>query len=160
MKELIITAVVNVYRYEELDEADQSILKTAIEATSRSYAPYSRFSVGAAALLQDGTVVTGSNQENAAYPSGLCAERTTLFYANSRYPDQPVKTLAIAARTEKDFIDQPIPPCGACRQVILETEKRYHQPIRILLYGKECIYEIKSIGDLLPLSFDASAMEE
>ena len=91
---------------------------------------------------------------------GLCAERTTLFYANSQYPDQPVVTLAIAARTEKDFIDHPIPPCGACRQVILETEKRYKQPIRILLYGKECIYEVKSIGDLLPLSFDASAMED
>mgnify|MGYP000247184211 CR=1 FL=1 len=110
--------------------------------------------------MGDGTVVSGTNQENAAYPSGLCAERTTLFYANSRYPDQPVITLAIAARTEKDFIDNPIPPCGACRQVILETEKRYGQPIRILLYGKECIYEIKSIGDLLPLSFDASAMED
>lgn len=77
-----------------------------------------------------------------------------------QYPDQPVVTLAIAARTEKDFIDHPIPPCGACRQVILETEKRYKQPIRILLYGKECIYEVKSIGDLLPLSFDASAMED
>ena len=105
-------------------------------------------------------LTSGTNQENAAYPSGLCAERTTLFYANSQYPDQPVVTLAIAARTEKDFIDHPIPPCGACRQVILETEKRYKQPIRILLYGKECIYEVKSIGDLLPLSFDASAMED
>lgn len=160
MKELTITAIIKVYRYEELDKADQALLKNAMDATERSYAPYSRFSVGAAALLEDGTVVTGSNQENAAYPSGLCAERTTLFYANSRYPGQPVKTLAIAARTENDFIEQPIPPCGACRQVILETEKRYNQPIRILLYGKECIYEIKSIGDLLPLSFDASAMEE
>lgn len=160
MKELTITAIIKVYRYEELEKADQALLKNAMDATERSYAPYSRFSVGAAALLEDGTVVTGSNQENAAYPSGLCAERTTLFYANSRYPDQPLKTLAIAARTENDFIEQPIPPCGACRQVILETEKRYNQPIRILLYGKECIYEIKSIGDLLPLSFDASAMEE
>lgn len=160
MKELTITAIIKVYQYQELEKADQALLSTAMEATAHSYAPYSRFSVGAAALLNDGTVVTGSNQENAAYPSGLCAERTTLFYANSRYPDQPVKTLAIAARTEKDFIETPIPPCGACRQVILETEKRYNQPIRILLYGKECIYEIKSIGDLLPLSFDASAMEE
>ena len=138
----------------------EDVVTTAKEATARSYVPYSHFSVGAAALLGDGTVVSGTNQENAAYPSGLCAERTTLFYANSRYPDQPVITLAIAARTEKDFIDNPIPPCGACRQVILETEKRYGQPIRILLYGKECIYEIKSIGDLLPLSFDASAMED
>lgn len=160
MKDLTITAVIKVYQYEELSKQDQSLIQTAIEATARSYAPYSRFSVGAAALLSNGTVVAGTNQENAAYPSGLCAERTTLFYANSQYPDQPVVTLAIAARTEKDFINSPIPPCGACRQVILETEKRYGQPIRILLYGKKAIYEIKGIGDLLPLSFDASAMEE
>ena len=214
MKDLTITAIIKVYQYDELNEGDRSLIKTAMEATARSYSPYSHFSVGAAALLGNGTVVTGTNQENAAYPSGLCAERTTLFYANSQYPDQPVVTLAIAARTEKDFIDHPIPPCGACRQVILETEKRYKHPIRILfyansqypdqpvvtlaiaartekdfidhpippcgacrqviletekrykhpirilLYGKECIYEVKSIGDLLPLSFDASAMED
>ena len=155
-----ITTKIIVCSYDELNEEEKKLIDAAKEATNRSYSPYSRFQVGAAALLLGGTVITGSNQENAAYPSGICAERTTLFYANSQYPDQPVVTLAIAARTEKDFIDHPIPPCGACRQVILETEKRYKQPIRILLYGKECIYEVKSIGDLLPLSFDASAMEE
>lgn len=159
MKDLTITTVIKVYQLHELDQADQELLLAAKEATKRSYAPYSHFSVGAAALLGNGVVVTGTNQENAAYPSGLCAERTTLFYANSQYPDQPVVTLAIAARTERDFIEMPIPPCGACRQVILETEKRYKQPIRILLYGKEAIYEVNSICDLLPLSFDASAME-
>ena len=155
-----ITTKIIVCSYDELNEKEKKLIDAAKEATNRSYSPYSRFQVGAAALLSGGTVITGSNQENAAYPSGICAERTTLFYANSQYPDQPVVTLAIAARTEKDFIDHPIPPCGACRQVILETEKRYKQPIRILLYGKECIYEVKSIGDLLPLSFDASAMED
>ena len=160
MKDLTLQIDIKIYDYSELNDADRQLIDSAREATRRSYAPYSHFSVGAAARLADGTVVTGTNQENAAYPSGLCAERTTLFYANSQYPDQPIKTLAIAARTEKDFIEKPIPPCGACRQVILETEKRYGQPIRILLYGKECIYEVKSIGDLLPLSFDASAMEE
>lgn len=159
MKDLTITATIGVYQLSELNTADQELLQAAIEATNRSYAPYSKFSVGAAALLANGIVVTGTNQENAAYPSGLCAERTTLFYANSQYPDQAVVTLAIAARTETDFITVPIPPCGACRQVILETEKRYNCPIRILLYGKECIYEVKGIGDLLPLSFDASAMQ-
>ena len=147
MKDLTITSVIKVYEYDELNDTDRALLDDAIEATRRSYAPYSHFSVGAAALLANGVVVTGTNQENAAYPSGLCAERTTLFYANSQYP-------------EKDFIDTPIPPCGACRQVILETEKRYKQPIRILLYGKKCIYEVQSIGHLLPLSFDASAMED
>ncbi len=160
MKDLTITSIIKVYTFDELNKTDQDLMTSAMEATTRSYAPYSKFSVGAAALLANGIVVTGTNQENAAYPSGLCAERTTLFYANSQYSDQPVLTLAIAARTEKDFIDLPIPPCGACRQVILETEKRYKQPIRILLYGKKEIYEVKSIGDLLPLSFDASAMKE
>ena len=128
MKDLTITSVIKVYEYDELNDTDRALLDDAIEATRRSYAPYSHFSVGAAALLANGVVVTGTNQENAAYPSGLCAERTTLFYANSQYPDQAVVTLAIAARTEKDFIDTPIPPCGACRQVILETEKRYATP--------------------------------
>ena len=159
MKELTITAVLNVYKFEELTEADRTLLQAAMDATKRSYAPYSKFSVGAAARLNNEVIVTGTNQENAAYPSGLCAERTTLFYANSQYPDQAVATLAVAARTEKDFLDAPIPPCGACRQVILETEKRFNQPMRILLYGKEEVYEVKSIRDLLPLSFDGSEME-
>ena len=159
MKELTITAVLNVYKFEELIEADRTLLQAAMDATKRSYAPYSKFSVGAAARLNNEVIVTGTNQENAAYPSGLCAERTTLFYANSQYPDQAVATLAVAARTERDFLDAPIPPCGACRQVILETEKRFNQPMRILLYGKEEVYEVKSIRDLLPLSFDGSEME-
>ena len=159
MKDLTITAIIKVYQYDELNEADRSLMKTAMEATARSYAPYSHFSVGAAALLNNGTIVTGTNQENAAYPSGLCAERTTLFYANSQYPDQAVETLATAARNERDFLDDPIPPCGACRQVMLETEKRFKQPMRILLFGKKGIYEMKSVGALLPLSFDASSME-
>ncbi len=159
MKSLTITAVVNVYSYDELDETDRTLIEAAKEATRRSYAPYSHFSVGAAALLDNGVVVTGTNQENAAYPSGLCAERTTLFYANSQYPDQPVRTLAVAARTEKGFIPSPIPPCGSCRQVMLETENRYRRLIRVLLYGEKEVYEVRRVGDLLPLSFDASAME-
>ena len=92
MKNLTITTVIKVYQLHELDQADQELLLAAKEATKRSYAPYSHFSVGAAALLGNGVVVTGTNQENAAYPSGLCAERTTLFYANSQYPDQPCNT--------------------------------------------------------------------
>lgn len=142
------------YRFEELSESDQQLIEKAKEATYRSYAPYSKFNVGAAALLENGIIVTGSNQENAAYPSGLCAERTTLFYANSQYPDQPVITLAIAARDEKGFLLQPISPCGACRQVILETQSRFGNKLRILLYGKNVVYDIATINDLLPLSFD------
>ena len=136
MKELNIEIAVKIYDYEELDAADRELMDAAREATN------------------------GTNQENAAYPSGLCAERTTLFYANSQHPDQAVTTLAIAARNEHDeFLESPIPPCGACRQVMLETEKRFKQPMRVLLYGKKGIYELKNVGELLPLSFDASAMK-
>ena len=159
MKDLNIQTIIKVCQYDELSDQDKQLIDKAKEMTQHSYAPYSKFKVGAAALLANGAIVTGSNQENAAYPSGLCAERTTLFYANSQYPDQAVLTLAIAARTEQDFIDNPIPPCGACRQVILETETRYNHPVRILLYGKKEIYLIKGIRDLLPLSFDGSEME-
>lgn len=160
MKELNIHIGIRVYAYEELPASDRELIDAACEATQRSYAPYSHFSVGAAARLADNAVVCGSNQENAAYPSGLCAERTALFYANSRYPDQAVTTLAIAARNEKgEFLDEPIPPCGACRQVMLETESRYKSPMRILLYGRKGIYEVKKVSDLLPLSFDASSMQ-
>ncbi len=160
MRELTIRIPIRVFDYEELDADDRRLIDAAREATRRSYSPYSRFAVGAALRLLDGTFVSGSNQENAASPSGLCAERTTLFYANSRYPDQPVDTLAIAARNERgEFLAAPIPPCGACRQVMLETEKRYGHEMRILLYGTQGIYEIQGVSGLLPLSFDASAMK-
>lgn len=146
--------------YDELNEEDRRLIEQAKEATQRSYAPYSRFSVGAAALLANGEIVTGSNQENAASPSGLCAERTTLFYANSRYPDQAVKTLAIAARNASGFTGKPISPCGACRQVLLETERRHGSPIRILLYGTTEIYLTNGIDNLLPLSFSGEFLSE
>lgn len=146
--------------YDELNEEDRRLIEQAKKATQRSYAPYSRFSVGAAALLANGEIVTGSNQENAASPSGLCAERTTLFYANSRYPDQAVKTLAIAARNASGFTGKPISPCGACRQVLLETERRHGSPIRILLYGTTEIYQTNGIDNLLPLSFSGEFLSE
>ena len=114
MKELNIEIAVKIYDYEELDAADRELMDAAREATNRSYAPYSHFSVGAAARLANGIVVTGTNQENAAYPSGLCAERTTLFYANSQHPDQAVTTLAIAARNEHDeFLERRLPASDA-----------------------------------------------
>ena len=153
MKEIELNIRIRAYRYEELNEADRELMDAAIDATRRSYSPYSKFSVGAAVRLQSGTIVTGSNQENAAYPSGLCAERTTLFYANSRYPEEAVETLAIAAKNEQGFLESPIPPCGACRQVMLETEERFKRPMRILLYSLHDIYEIRGTKDLLPLSF-------
>lgn len=160
MREQNIYISLRLYQEEELNTDDLELLEAARQATYRSYAPYSHFSVGAAARLANGTIVTGSNQENAAYPSGLCAERTALFYANAQYPDQAIDTLAIAARNERgDFLSAPIPPCGACRQVMLETEQRFQRPMRILLFGTKGIYEVKDAGSLLPLSFDASAMK-
>ena len=159
MKDLNIQIAIKIYEYEELNAADRELLDAARQATYRSYAPYSHFSVGAAARLATNIIVTGTNQENATYPSGTCAERTTLFYANSQYPDQPVDTLAIAARNESDFLESPIPPCGACRQVLLETEQRFHQPMRILLYSKNDIYVLEGTKDLLPLSFGSEYLK-
>lgn len=155
MKELKIEIPYKVFSIDELKVEDQLLIQAAREATSRSYAPYSHFHVGAAAKLENGIIVSGTNQENVASPSGLCAERTALFYANSQYPDQKVKALAIAAcHADKGIPHTPITPCGACRQVMLETENRYGFPIRILLCGEKEVYVIKSAKDLLPFSFD------
>ena len=154
MKIVDITAKVQICSYNELQQGEKNLIDYAKEACFRAYAPYSQFQVGAAVLLANGEIVTGNNQENVAFPSGLCAERTALFYANSQYPEQAVKSLAIAAYTQGDFIEKPISPCGACRQVILETEMRYNSPIKIFLYGKSEIYIIEGIKDLLPLAFN------
>ena len=155
MKEQKIELRYEVFTLDELNVEDKQLMEAAREATLRSYAPYSRFRVGAAALLENGVVVTGTNQENVASPSGLCAERTTLFYANSQYPDVPVVALAIAACSEDGVTPSyPISPCGACRQVMLETEKRYRKPMRILLCGAEEVIVVESARDLLPFAFD------
>lgn len=157
---MTINTKVLVCTLDELSPADREVVDAARAATANSYAVYSHFNVGAAVRLADGTIVRGTNQENAAYPSGLCAERTTLFWANSQYPTQSVEVLAIAARTEQGELPKPIPPCGACRQVILETEKRFNKAIRIILYGaKECYIIEDGVKALLPLSFDAGFLE-
>lgn len=158
MKEIEIKSVFRVYSMDELSPSDKELVEAAMEATKGSYAPYSKFRVGAAARLANGLVFTGANQENAAYPSGLCAERTTLFAANAQYPDQPVLALAIAARKGNRFMPTPISPCGACRQVISGVEDRFGHPVRILLYGTEGIYECNGIDALLPLRFVDSDM--
>ena len=158
MKEIEIKSLFRVYDMDELSQSDRELVSAAMEATKGSYAPYSKFRVGAAARLANGLVFTGANQENAAYPSGLCAERTTLFAANAQYPDQPVLALAIAARKGNRFMSTPISPCGACRQVISGVEDRFGHPVRILLYGTEAIYECNGIDALLPLRFVDSDM--
>ena len=154
MEELVLKSTVKVAQMSELTDAERSLVEQAIEATNRSYAPYSNFSVGAAILLKNGTTIMGCNQENAAFPSGICAERSAIFAAGAQYPDQPVIMLAIAARNEKgELQEEPVSPCGPCRQVIIETETRYKQPVRILLYGKKYIYVVDGIRQLMPLSF-------
>ena len=157
---MIIQSKVRVCTLDELPVEDREVVDAARRATANSYAIYSHFNVGVAVRLDDGTIVCGTNQENAAYPSGLCAERTTLFWANSQYPDKSVTLLAIAARTEHGELERPIPPCGACRQVMLETEKRYNRPMKIILFGtKECYVLEDGVRALLPLSFDAGFLE-
>jgi len=153
MNEFNIVAKIQVFSYEELNPDEKILVDQAKESVTRSYSPYSMFQVGAAIRLLNGEIVTGSNQENIAYPSGLCAERTALFYANSRFPDQAVDMIAVAAFTDGDFTEEPVPPCGSCRQVILEAQNRYKHPIKMLLCGKTRIYKVEKITDLLPLSF-------
>lgn len=159
MKRKKIEIDIQSFTYEELNTSDRQLIDKARKTNEHSYAPYSHFYVGAAVLLDNGEIVCGSNQENAASPSGTCAERTALFYAGAKYPDQAVKTIAIAARNDTEETEMPVPPCGACRQVLLETEQRFHTPIRILLYGKKEILLLKSVNDLLPLSFGISFLK-
>ncbi|MDR1022046.1 MAG: cytidine deaminase [Prevotellaceae bacterium] len=138
----------------DLRAGDRALVQHAQKASEAAYAPYSRFRVGAAALLDNGEVVSANNQENAAYPSGLCAERTALFYAGAKFPDAAVKAIAIAAQTGGKFCPHAVYPCGACRQVMRECEKRGRQPIRVIMYGERRVEVVQSAIDLLPLSFD------
>lgn len=159
MKNIDIVTNIVVCEYSELNDLQKKLVDEAKDACKRAYAPYSQFNVGAAAMLDNGTIVTGSNQENAAYPSGICAERTTLFYAGAQYPNNAVTKLAIAAYKGDTYTKTPTAPCGACRQVILETEHRYGTPIEIILYGEEKTYIITSIESLLPLCFGKTDLE-
>lgn len=154
MKKVELKTSIRECQFEELSQEEQHLIEQAIEATNRSYAPYSKFCVGACLLLNNGVEVIGCNQENAAYPAGLCAERTALFAAGAQYPDVPVRMLASAARTpEGELQQEPVSPCGSCRQVLIETETRFNQEVRILLYGSNKIYVIDGIKQLMPLSF-------
>jgi cytidine deaminase len=154
MKKIDVKVTIEELAYAELNERERSLVDAAREATHRSYAPYSKFNVGAAIWLDNGEMVTGSNQENAAYPSGLCAERTTAFYAHSRYPEARFKMLAIAARDGSgEFVAEPVSPCGACRQSLLQYEMLAEAPVEVLLVGATTVYRLPSIRSLLPLAF-------
>lgn len=154
MRKLDITVPVTVVNYDELSPKDRRLVDLAREATHRSYAPYSKFCVGAAILLSNGEIVTGSNQENAAFPSGTCAERTACYYAHSRYPEAKFETIAIAARgTDGLEIANPVAPCGACRQALLEYETLAGKNVKVILVGRNEIYILPSVASTLPLAF-------
>lgn len=154
MKKFDITVPVVSVGYDELDETDRHLVDLARQSTYRSYAPYSHFSVGAAILLSNGETVTGSNQENAAFPSGICAERTAAYYAHSRYPDARFEAIAIAARgTDGQEVASPVAPCGACRQALLEYETLAGKGVKVILAGRDEIFILPSVTSTLPLAF-------
>lgn len=153
MRQVNITINIDFCSMEELTRDERELIQMAIDATKNSYAKYSKFYVGAAVKLEDGQVFIGANQENAAFPSGLCAERTAIFSAQANSPGQAITALAVAARNNFGPLDNPVTPCGGCRQVMLEMEDRYQRDVKVLLYGKKGIYRVKSVKDLLPLSF-------
>ena len=139
---------------DELRPADRRICLEAVKALGNSHSPYSNFKVGAALQLQSGRVVSGSNQENAAYPSGLCAERVALFYWGANYPDDPIDTMAVTAHTNSFAITQPVTPCGSCLQVLAEYEKQQQQPVRIILHCQGGpVWVAAGIESFLPFLF-------
>jgi len=160
MKKIIIKTPVEVYSSEkELTKKDQQLLRRAKKALKDSWSPYSGFQVGAALHLQNGKIIGGSNQENAAYPLCLCAERVAIAAADAVYPGVPIISIAITAKSINQVVDEPISPCGACRQVICETEGKHQKDMRIILQGEiGKVYILQSGKDFLPLSFDSSKL--
>lgn len=158
MKEVKIESVLHVYdNFDELPHDIAELMTKAIEARTKAYAPYSKFSVGAAILLDNHEVVTGNNQENASYPSGLCAERTAIYYASAQFPKAKILRMALTAGSQVRQTVSPIPPCGACRQAIAEYEVKQSAPIEIYFMGETGkVVKSDSLANLLPLIFDKS----
>ena len=144
--------------FSELPEADKELVIAARNAAKNAYAPYSKFHVGAAVFLENGEVITGNNQENSAYTNGLCAERVALFYANAKYPGVGVKCIAVSAENKFGLVEEAVKPCGSCRQVMVETESRFDNPIRIILDGKNSIQVFEGVQNLLPFAFKPDSL--
>jgi len=161
MKEQKFQFSFQVYKgLDELTKDDQQLLEKARYVTRNSYAPYSNFYVGAAAKLSNGETITGSNQENASFPVGICAERVLLSVVSSLYPDTPIETMAVSYQSNVIKSDHPISPCGMCRQALQEFEGRMQKPVRLILGGMEGkIYIIESASQLLPLAFTSEELE-
>lgn len=154
MKEITITTRIEQLSMDELSPEYVRLVEKARAATYRSYSPYSHFRVGAAILLDNGEIVSGSNQENAAYPSGLCAERTACFFAHAAYPESRMEAIAIAARgVDGEYLDNPISPCGGCRQALVEYENLDGKSMKVILVGANKVYLVPSVKDLLPFAF-------
>lgn len=158
MEHVTIKSDLMIFHYGELAEEDRMLVDIAREATANSYSPYSHFCVGAAVRLEDGTVIRGANQENAAFSVTMCAERSAIFNSQSNYPHLAITHIAIAAKNIDGFVKNPVSPCGSCRQAILEIEQRYGRDIKILLCSVDVIYVFDSIKALLPLSFVDDSM--
>ena len=158
MKEIITSSRIVVFDTKaDLPAEINALMDKAVAIRKKAYAPYSKFRVGAAILLDNGAIIGGSNQENAAYPSGLCAERVAIFYAGAQHPEAKILKIAISATSDNFASKTPIPPCGACRQSISEYEQRQQTPIEIYFMGQEgAVYRADSIADLLPFSFSKS----
>lgn len=139
---------------EEMTETDRALCRAAVEALGGSYAPYSHFHVGAAVRLSDGTIVKGANQENAAFPSGLCAERTAMFAAGANYPGLDIVSIAVVARQNGRICSEPVAPCGACRQVMIQYQTKSRKPMTVILVGADHIKKFARVNDILPLIFD------
>lgn len=139
----------------EMSPKDQELVNAALEARAGSYSPYSHFQVGAALRLSSGRIIKGANQENAAYPAGLCAERTAMFAAGANYPGQTFETLAIVAADHGHLLDEPATPCGNCRQVMAEYQNKCGKPMEVILIGAKRIWKFAKVDDLLPFIFDS-----
>lgn len=156
MKKISITTTFSEYRnLDALRASEKKMMLLAIAARKKAYAPYSKFTVGCAIVLDNGEIIEGANQENAAYPSGLCAERVAIYYAGANFPNAKVLKLFISASPEDRDLEQPIPPCGACRQSIAEYESKQDAPIEIyFMGGKGKIFKSDSLKNILPFMFD------
>ena len=144
----------------ELSASDADLLKQAGEAAKNAYAPYSQFYVGAALRLLNGTIVLGTNQENVAYPSGLCAERVAIFSASTNHPNEPIQSMAITVNTDKSSIVEPLSPCGNCRQVIMEYQHKQKSPIRLILGSQsDKVWIFDDAASLLPFGFEADYLK-
>lgn len=151
----IRTSFIEYASIDELETEDRELARAAVEAMNNAYAPYSHFHVGAAVRMSNGEIVRGSNQENAAFPSGLCAERTAMFSASAKFPDKDMRSIALAGGVHGLLAEQPATPCGACRQVMAQYQTKAGQPMSVIMIGKSRIWKFSRVDDILPLIFDS-----